>query len=211
MFSNGIENEISGIYYILNIITNKIYIGQSKNIRNRWYRHRKEHKYRKSNIYASMRKHGFEKFRFGILLKCNIDELNKWEKFYITIFDSVQNGYNLTYGGDSCIMSIETRNKISKSKMGMLHSVETKTKMSNDRRGANHPLYGKQHSKATVDKIKDTIRKSYEEGYVSPTCKKVRYLNKEFQSLTILANSLNLTRGQLYRRIESNKIEVSFI
>lgn len=210
-FLDCVDDGVSGIYYIFNTLTNKYYIGQSKNIKKRWFRHRKDHKYRESKIYSSMRKHGFVNFRFGVLLRCDIEELNKWEIFYITIFNSVENGYNLTSGGDCYIMSEEIRKKISISNTGKTRSLETKLQMSKDRQGEKHPRFGKTTSTETIQKIKDTIRKSYDEGYISPTNKKVEYLGQDFPALKHLASYLNLSSGQLQRRIKSNKIKVTFI
>lgn len=40
------------------------------------------------------------------------------EQFFIKKFNSVEFGYNLTYGGDSFLLSDETKFKISQSKKG---------------------------------------------------------------------------------------------
>ena len=49
--------------------------------------------------------------------------------------------------------SKEVREKISKSLTGRKLSEETKRKMTKSRQGANHPMYGRKHSKASIKKM----------------------------------------------------------
>lgn len=94
-----------GIYLIRNIITNKVYIGQSINIKQRW----SEHKARAFNpnnncyhkpLYLSMRKYGLEAFVFEVLCECSPEELDDKEKYYINQYDCiVPKGYNILPGG----------------------------------------------------------------------------------------------------------------
>ena len=91
-----------GIYLIKNNITNKVYIGQSIDIKRRW----SEHKARAFNLenncahkplYSSMRKYGLEAFSFKVICECMPEELNEKEKFYINFYNSlVPNGYNIS-------------------------------------------------------------------------------------------------------------------
>ena len=82
-----------GIYKIENLITNKIYIGQSTSIERRW----KDHKNTAFNendksynypLYKAIRKYGVDNFSFEVLEECEIEELNEKEKFYISKFNS---------------------------------------------------------------------------------------------------------------------------
>ncbi len=99
---------ICGIYCIENIIDGKKYIGQSKNIYNRWYQHKLELNHNKhGNRYLqnAWNKYGENNFKFYIIEKCSEDELNEKEIYYINCFDShahfgKRNGYNLTTGGE---------------------------------------------------------------------------------------------------------------
>ena len=94
-----------GIYKITNKINNKCYIGQSVCIERRWrwhknnYKNKNEPSYDK-HFYRSIRKYGLENFNFEILEKCNQDELNKKELYWIAYYNSYCNGYNETLGGD---------------------------------------------------------------------------------------------------------------
>lgn len=89
-----------GIYKITNKINNHCYIGQSKNIEERWKHHRnfplKNSKY---PLYLAFVKYGIDNFSFEVLEECSIDELDDKEIKYINQYDSYNNGYNQTKGG----------------------------------------------------------------------------------------------------------------
>lgn len=90
-----------GIYLIRNTITNKVYIGQSVDIKRRWWEHKSRAFDPNNNcydkpLYRSMRKYGIEVFTLEILCECNIEELNQLETKYIKEFNSlVPFGYNI--------------------------------------------------------------------------------------------------------------------
>ena len=97
---------ISGIYCITNKINNKKYVGLSKDIYRRWGEHKKipfnpsskEYNY---PLYNAIRKYGLDNFDFTILEQCDDQELLKEkEKQWIEYYDSINNGYNLTEGGE---------------------------------------------------------------------------------------------------------------
>lgn len=98
-----------GIYKITNKINGHSYIGQSINIKNRWAAHKsyyktnaptKNNKYYNCNLYTAMRKYGIENFNFEILEECSKDLLDEREKYWINYYDTYENGYNMTKGGD---------------------------------------------------------------------------------------------------------------
>lgn len=83
-----------GIYKIENLITHKVYIGQSKHIEIRWQEHCRPSS--DSIISYAIRKYGKENFSFEILEECTIDDLNQKEEYYIQQYNSVvPNGYNV--------------------------------------------------------------------------------------------------------------------
>ena len=108
------------IYKIENIITHKIYIGQTthpKGFNGRYYykgigiervyndlsskrdRNERYNKY----LLRSIEKCGFDAFVVDEIFDTalTIDELNDKETYYIKKFDSYKNGYNMSFGGDS--------------------------------------------------------------------------------------------------------------
>ena len=90
-----------GIYKIENMINHKVYIGQSRNISERWRAHRTRSQTEDTHLYRSIREYGLENFTFTIIEECLIEELNDKEKYWIRYYDSnnPDKGYNQTIGG----------------------------------------------------------------------------------------------------------------
>ena len=93
------------IYKIVNDINNKIYIGKTSiTIQNRWKQHQKDatstskvHR----PLYSAMRKYGINHFHIEEIEEVENDEIAcKREIYWIEYYDSFNNGYNATKGGD---------------------------------------------------------------------------------------------------------------
>ena len=104
------------IYKITNNVNSKVYIGlTTQNVNRRWSEHlyrfnlgERDHK-----LYKAMKKHGIDNFNIEVIENTNDKNLlPELEKEYINKFDSYNNGYNMTIGGDT--VSDETRLKLSK-------------------------------------------------------------------------------------------------
>lgn len=97
-----------GIYKIENLINGNCYIGQSVNIYKRW-QNEKEVAFNPQNeaynypLSCAFRKYGIENFSFNILEECQREELNEKEIYWIARYDSYNNGYNQTPGGDTVL------------------------------------------------------------------------------------------------------------
>lgn len=94
-----------GIYLIQNTINGKSYVGKSIDISRRWSKHRSDTFNELSEVYnyplyRAMRKYGIENFKFSVLEECSETELNEKEKYWISKFDTFNNGYNQTLGGE---------------------------------------------------------------------------------------------------------------
>lgn len=88
--------------YKIQFPNGKVYIGQSKNYKNRWREHLKEAiKGNDLKVYRAMRKYNITIEAFSII-EDNIttqDEANVREIYYIQEYDSIKNGYNIAEGG----------------------------------------------------------------------------------------------------------------
>lgn len=137
---------MQGIYEIRNKINNKIYIGQSINIEERWQKHGyllNNYKSDSAHLQHAWDKYGAENFEFNILEEVEDSSLlNDKEIYWIKQKQSNirQFGYNISGGGGNIITSEETKQKMSKSLKGKFS-------------GEKHHMYGKQHSKETKEKI----------------------------------------------------------
>lgn len=154
------------IYKVTNKITGLIYIGKTKyslcqrfcGIYNDFYGHyiaafKNNCRYKFHN---ALRKYGKENFNIEIIDSTeDLIDLNKREIFWIGYYDSYNNGYNMTPGGDSwteynkslkgkslderfgITKSTKIKQKISNTLMGHKHSNETKIKIGLGNKGKN--------------------------------------------------------------------------
>ena len=94
-----------GIYKITCNETGKCYIGQSIDIENRWFQHICAAKYETDNnkFYNAMRKYGYENFTYEIIEECSNSqaELDDRERYWIEYYNSYEDGYNSTRGGQN--------------------------------------------------------------------------------------------------------------
>lgn len=94
---------ICGIYKITNIKNNMCYIGQAKNIEERFKEHMKcglgIDTPTGNKLYQAMLTDGAYNFTFELLEACPAAQLNEKEKFYIDLYQSKDFGYNSTKGG----------------------------------------------------------------------------------------------------------------
>lgn len=92
----------TGIYKITCLLDNKIYIGQARDISDRWKTHIKcglGIDTPSNKLYTAMLKEGVENFSFEVIEECSINDLNKKEKYWIDYYQSNIYGYNMTAGG----------------------------------------------------------------------------------------------------------------
>lgn len=93
---------VCGIYKITNTITGEQYIGQSKNIDDRWKAHCKcglgIDASATNTLYNSMQKDKVWNFTFEVLQECKPEELNEKEAFWIQSYQSNIYGLNTQKG-----------------------------------------------------------------------------------------------------------------
>ena len=205
----------SGIYCLKNNVNNKIYIGQSKNLKNRlayYYNLKKEYlKGRgKSKIYNAVLKQNLNNFSLLILEFCNIDHLDEKENYYIKELKPEYNILQHAKSSKGFRHSDETKLKISLLNKGKKLSEETKLKISLANKG-------KKLSEETKLKI-SLARKG---NIPSHLAKKVLIENiitketLEFVSMRDAALKLKLSRHTikkyiLINEVFKNKYRISF-
>lgn len=84
---------MTGIYLIRNKLTDECYIGQSKNIANRFRSHKHNFKTKKYSLYSDMRHYGLDNFDFSVIEECLASELDVREMHWIKKYQ--KDGYYL--------------------------------------------------------------------------------------------------------------------
>lgn len=163
-----------GIYGIFRISDNKVLIGSSNHINNRWAVHRRfvrNNKHWNIHFQRAWNLIGEDGFEYRIVELCKEDMLLKREKAWIDYY--APNIFNICLDPVRHILSAESKLKISLSKIGKKRgplskewkrkiglaskgrkqSKETRKKKSEAVSGIKHWLYGKHHSKETRRKM----------------------------------------------------------
>lgn len=217
--------EVYGIIYkITNKVNGKIYIGQTTRGFNKRYHCKgvgiervynyyiimKRYEHYNIHLLRSIEKYGFNAFDvieiFDVAFSKN--ELDIKEKLYIEIFDCIENGYNVTKGGDGvrCPCKKKTKFKIGEANKGKLL-------------GEANPMYGKKRPKEIVDKIIESNKRRSGEKHALAKC--VYVYSKDMKLLisfkTIkdtaewlvengFCNTINNARCMIRRKLDSDKI-----
>ena len=93
---------VTGIYKITNLNNNMCYIGQAVDIASRWKEHAKcglgIDTPAGNKLYAAMKSDGIWNFSWELLEKCDRVDLDEKEKYYISLYQSYEFGYNSNKG-----------------------------------------------------------------------------------------------------------------
>lgn len=164
------KRKIHYIYKILNIINNKVYIGQTVQPQKRWHQHKcdSRKKFFSSAISAAMKKYGIENFEFKVIACCiDQDSTNLAEAKIIEEHDClIQNGkgYNIALGGNNApkseiwkqSMRDYWKNLSEEDKKQLCSKISDATKNQIETRG--HPAQGHVWSEESKAKLSNTLR-----------------------------------------------------
>lgn len=135
---------ICGIYKITSP-SGKVYIGQGKNIYKRYLSYKNGHSKNQIKLHNSIQKHGFDSHVFEVIEECNFEQLNIRERYW-------QDFYNvLNDRGLNCVLTYTDEVK------GVI-SEETREKFKKRMKGEGNPMFGKPHSEATKEKIREAVK-----------------------------------------------------
>lgn len=170
---------IEGIIYRYISPSGKSYIGQTTRelYRRRMWFGTGRYTGGKSKIDRARRKYGPENFKYEVLLKNHYStiesatiDLNKWETYFIGLYDTYYNGYNSTLGGDGSrgyFPSEDTLNKISKALKGKPKSKDFSEKVSKGLKGkSKSESHRKNLSKAKINRGYKIIQYSLSGEYI---------------------------------------------
>jgi len=141
-----------GIYKITNNINGKFYIGSSNNIENRWTLHRNKLRgncHINPKLQNAWNFYGEDKFDFTVIEETEIPKLFEREQYYLDTFKPYMRdiGYNIAptaQGGDNITHNPNREAFIQK--------------MSTISMGENNPMFGRKHTKDTINKQKDKAK-----------------------------------------------------
>lgn len=107
-----------GIYKIINLINGKVYIGQAKNVKERFSEHRQDlrkNKHINKHLQHSWNKYSENNFKFEVIEECEEDRLTEREQYWIDYYGGLNstNNYNQKDAGSSGTFSLEVRQKMS--------------------------------------------------------------------------------------------------
>lgn len=152
-----------GIYKITSP-SNKVYIGQSRNIERRRKEYSQKGCPKQRKLFSSLVKYGWDTHKFEVLM-------NVSENVPQNIFDDIEQAYmdfyrnsgyelmNIKEGGSNGPHSEETRKRMSLKKIGRKLSESTLKKHRERMLGKNNPFYNKKHSEETRKKMRDNHHK----------------------------------------------------
>lgn len=138
------------VYKITNNINGKVYIGiTEQSLAQRWNQHLLKAKQGDArHLYNAMRKYGIDNFSIEIV-EDGITDYNvllEKEKFYVSEFNSLNNGYNMTSGGDVNPMD-ETIVKVKHDTKMRSPEVRAKISSTMKRKAKDGTLFTEEHRK----------------------------------------------------------------
>lgn len=158
----------AGVYAIINIETNKVYIGSTVDFKGRWVYHKsrlRHDKHDNSYLQHSWNKYGEDAFEFGVLEYLdNLDNLHLAEQLWMDKYREEGIGlYNLGLVADRPTLGYkhteEHNCKISIAHKGKRHSKESIQRMSDAAKGRKLPPRTEEHrSKLSEAAKKQWIR-----------------------------------------------------
>jgi group I intron endonuclease len=153
-----------GIYKITSP-SNKIYIGQSIDIKKRFdsYRRMDKKNKKQTKLWNSFLKHGFLNHKFEIIEECSIELLNERERYYQDLHNVLSiNGLNCLLTKTNTKKQLSSKESIEKQRLKMIgkqcnlgnkHSKETKEKISLIHKGNKYNLGRKQPKEQIENRV----------------------------------------------------------
>ncbi len=130
---------MNGVIYKITSPSNKVYIGQSIDIKRRFQRYNRMCCKGQTRLYNSLSKYGSENHKMEIIENVINEELNTKERFWQDYYDSAGiNGLNcyLTETNEKVgVVSDVTKQKLRDFNLGKKHTEETCVKMSKSHKG----------------------------------------------------------------------------
>lgn len=149
----------AGIYKIQSKLKpERCYVGGSKKLQRRIWRHRTElmcNKHYNIKLQRHVNKYGFDDLSFEVLEKFEFvskEHLLKREQYYLDLIKPCFNVLITAGSPEGITLSKETRKKLSEIRMGMKFTEEHCQHIKESKTGENNPNFGKKQSQVWVGK-----------------------------------------------------------
>jgi len=200
-----------GIYKITSP-SNKIYIGQSVNLKTRFRKYKYLNCKRQTHLYNSFIKYGYENHVFEIIEECNLEQLNEKEIYWGLYYNVLgEMGLNCRLGDAKGKCSEETKQKIGQGNKNKIMSEEARNNISKALKGRqvtwNTPgPKGHNHSEESKQKMrKPRVNKWEREKLVSESM--VKEIRKKYStgnySKSDLSREYNVSWGTIKNIVDS--------
>ena len=196
-------NNLGIIYLITNIITNEYYVGQTRqSLKNRMRNHFQDKWENCTKLKNAFIKYGKDNFKVQVLETIPYKDLNKRESYYIKLYNSIENGYNIK----DCNSKFINRN--------VLHIKNMIKDICNDYlKGYNcFDIANKYNiSKTSVYNAlkKGNIKIRYNKGGFNSYCKininKLKELKQQGYTTKYISNYFKVNRSSVKRMINRHK------
>jgi group I intron endonuclease len=140
---------IYSIYRATCIVTNKSYIGFTRNFDKRLAGHKYAYPHSKTKFYSAIRKYGWDAFVWEVIFQSTDKEycLSEAEPMFIRMHESIAHGYNTAPGGEGKATNSGNKNGM----FGRTHTPEVRLKLS---------IAGKQSAGKTYEQRYGEVRAS---------------------------------------------------
>lgn len=192
------------IYEIVCKSTNKKYVGSALNHIKRKREHfynLKNNKHCNKKLQNAFNKYGENCFEFNIIeIVDNENMLIEREQWYINKLNPIYNICRVAGSSLGLKRSNETKNKIRLANLGTKHPEWRNDIKSKSQGGDNHWTKKKKFSNGARNKMSNTKKEMYKDGYVSPVTKRIKQLNldgsfiREWESATQVQKELGFNR-----------------
>lgn len=142
----------SGIYKITNTSNGHFYIGQSRNLRRRWYLHRNNSTKTKKHytvLERAFKKYGIDSFVFEVIEYCSVEQLDEREIYYISTLNPQYNMNSGGAGNRDRACTEDTKKLLSKCGKSQWNNYDDETKQRIVQNQLTGPRVGSHRSKET--------------------------------------------------------------
>lgn len=174
-----------GVYQIKSLFDNKLYVGCSNDIAQRWRHHRSQLRrgvHYNNHLQNAWNKYGSDNFEFSILEITTEDNILVREQHWIDVLNVVDEGYNISAvaerrAGHSWSEESRAKMRGNTHTLGLRHTEESKALMSASRLGVKKPESSRENYRNAA-LIREYEKRKDAPDYVEPEWLKSWRLSK---------------------------------